>query len=240
MTASAGPSLDSLKRRQAVQVALFLLGVTVATAITFQFVRGDLIAYRRGESAFASRNFAEATAQLELASKKGYRSPRLRLDLAQSYLETGRRDEALVHYSAALKDAPTNESLLDTVAGLYQSKGEPEKGRELFARLGPRAQLPLASLVRLGDLEQQAGNYAGAIEVYRVAVQRAPDEPEIRVRLGIVLSWVGERGEAIESFQRALAVQPNHRLAQLYLARVLMWDGRFAEAVAGFRHVFPP
>jgi Flp pilus assembly protein TadD len=239
MTAPVGPSLESLKRRQAVEVALFLVAVTVATTGAFHFFRSDLIAFRRGETALERGDFAEAGAQLSLAWTEGYQTPRIRRDLARALLETGQRDAALTHYVSALAASPKDASLIDTVAGLYQGKGQPEKALELYRRLGPPEQLPVTALARLGDIEQQAGHFPAAIAAYQLAAIRSPEDPELQIRLGMVLSWSNRRAEAIAAFQRALQLQPGHRFAQLYLARVLLWDGRFAEAVTEFRRVLP-
>lgn len=239
MTAEAGPSLETLKRRQAVQVTVFLLAVAAGTVGLFHVLRRDLVAYRRGQDALQRSEFAVAAGFLEQAWNGGRQTPRLRLDLARALLSAGRIDEALAHYQAALELAPNDATLLDTVAGLYQAKGRPEQGLAVFARLGNFDQLPVSALTRLGDLQQQAGKHEAAVATYRRALARAPDEAELHLRLGVVLSWLGQRTEALASLREALALQPKHRLAQLYLARVLMWDGRMAEAVTEYRRVIP-
>lgn len=239
MTADAGPSLETLKRRQAVQVTLFLIAVAAGTVGLFHVLRRDLIAYRRGQDALQRADFPVAAEFLGQAWNGGYQTPRLRLDLARALLGAGRPDEALTHYQAALQRAPNDATLLDTVAGLYQAKGRPEQGLAVFARLGSVDKLPVSALTRLGDLQQQAGKYDDAVATYRRALARAPGEAELHLRLGIVLSWLGQRADAVASLRQALALQPGHRLAQLYLARVLMWDGRMAEAVTEYRRVLP-
>lgn len=239
MTAEAAPTLEAQKRRQAVQVALFLTGVTALTIGLFHVLRRDLVAYRRGQDALQRSDFVHAAADLGRAWDGGYQTPRLRLDLARALLGAGRNDEALGHYQAALERTPADSALLDTVAGLYQAKGRPDLALAYFRRLGDPAKLPVGTLTRLGDLQQQTGDYPAAIATYRRAVALAPQEAELHLRLGMVLSWSGQRTEALTCLRQALALQPKHRLAQLYLARVLMWDGRMAEAVTEYRRVLP-
>lgn len=240
MTAAAAPSLQTQKRRQAVQVTFFLLGVTALTIGAFYFLRRDLVAYRRGENAVARDDFKSAAPHLEEAWQRGYRTPQVRLHLAHARLALGDRVGALELYAAALAATPGDESLIDTVAGLYQAEGKPEKGLELFARLGKPETLSAAALARLGDLKQQAGDYPGALAAYRLAAQRAPRDPNVQVRLGLVLSWMGRFDEAAAALRAALAAEPNLRVAQLQLARLQLWQGNFAEAVTEYRRVLPP
>lgn len=230
-------SLHRVKRRQALNVSIFLVVVAAATTGLFHVFRGDLVAYRRGETAFARRDFAVAAQQLERARGEGYTNPRARIHLAQSRLESGDKDAALVLYQEALAAAPRDESLIDTVAGLYQARGEPEKAVPLFAPLGAPSALSLRALVRLGDLHQQAGHYETALETYRLAAQRAPGEAELQLRIGIVLAWTGRRIEAATALRSAVELDPKQRVAQIYLARVLLWDGHFAQAVDQYRRV---
>jgi tetratricopeptide (TPR) repeat protein len=233
------PSLQQLKRRQAVKVTGFLLGVTALTVGVFHVVRREVVEYRRGQDALARGDATAAATHLDAAWHGGYQTPRAQVDLARALLESGRREEALPHYEAALAAAPTDASLIDTLAGLYQANGQPEKGLALFANLGTPENLSPAALTRLGDLQQQAGNYPAALASYRLAAERAPKEAEIQLRLGITLGWVGRYAEAADALRAAVTIDPNLRLAKLYLARVLMWDGRFADAVTEFRRVLP-
>ena len=240
MSESAAPNLERQKRRQAVQVAFFLVAVAIATAGLFHLVRPDVVAYRRGKVALADGNFAVAASNLETAWTQGLRKSYLQLDLADALWEAGRHDDAHTHYAEVLAEtAPRNYPLLDRVVGLFQARGEPLKALALFTRLGPIEKLPVESLARLGDVQQQAGRYEDAIATYRLAVQRAPNEAEFRLRLGVMLSWTGRPREAAESLRTAVKLDPGRQLAQRYLGRVLIWDGRFAEAVDFLRRSLP-
>jgi tetratricopeptide (TPR) repeat protein len=236
MTENAVSDLDRQKRRQAVQIALFLGVVAVGTGTAFHYIRDDAVSYRRGMTALAEREFSTAAVHLENAWTRGYRRPNLQLDLARALWAAGQPQSALLHYSEAVAGRATIEGeLLDTVIGIYQSQGQPEKGLELFNRLGPPEKLPVESLARLGDLQQQTGRYEEAAATYRLALKRAPKEAELQLRLGVILSWLGRPQEAAEALRIVLSVDPGHRQAQRYLGRVLMWDGRFAEAVGHLR-----
>lgn len=239
---SERPAVDlaTQKRRQAVQVVLFLAGVTVATWFAFQFFHAERVAYRRGINALAAGDRAGARPWLEKAWEGGYRTPKLRLLLAEARLEAGVRREALALYEEALAATPNDTSLIDTVAGLWQAEGNPQRGLELYARLGAKETLSAPALARIGDLHQQAGDYAAALNAYRRAAELAPRDPQVLLRLGTVLAWNGQFRESAEALRAALTVQPDLRAAQLQLGRVLLWQGNFNEAVTEFRRVLPP
>jgi len=238
--ASEPPSVESLKRRQAVRVTLFLAAVAAGTIGLFHVIRRDVVAYRRGETALARGEYAYAATELGVAWDNGYRTPRARLDLARARLETGDTAGALPLFEEALADSPADQSLIETVAGLYQGINRPDRALALFERLGPPENLPTNLIEKLADIRLQAGDLPGAAEAYGSAVQRSPNDPDLRVQHGILLSWIGRRSEAIEEFRAALRIDPEMRQAQLHLARVLLWDGQFAESVTEFRQALPP
>jgi tetratricopeptide (TPR) repeat protein len=237
---TAASTIESPKRRQAIQVALFLTAVTALTVGLFFALKGEVVAFRRGENALNRGDFAGARPLLETAWAGGHRTPRARLDLARVRLETGDRMAALPLYLEALEAAPRDPILIDTVAGLHQAAGQPEQALAVHQRLGPPEALALPALVRRADILQQTGDLAGAVPVYRVAVTREPREAALRLRLGMLLAWTGQRSAAVAELRAALALDPGLRQARLQLARVLLWDGQFAESVTEFRRVLPP
>jgi Flp pilus assembly protein TadD len=237
---TAAPPIESLKRRQAIQIALFLIAVTALTAGLFFVVHGELVAWRRGETALARGDFAGARPWLEQAWSGGHHTPRSRLDLARVRLETGDQAAALPLYVEALAAAPGDATLIDTVAGLHQAGGHPEQALVVHQALGGVEKLSPSALVRRADILQQNGDLAGAATVYRLAVGREPRDANLRLRLGLVLSWTGQRAAAVAELRAALELDPGQRQARLLLARVLLWDGQFADSVAEFRRVLPP
>lgn len=239
MTPAGAPNLDTIKRRQARRVAAFLVLVALATVGLFHVVRGSVIAFRRGHRALARGEFAVAAEQLGRALAGGYEDPRLRIDLARAQEGAGNRTAALAHYEAALAAAPGDRTIIDILVGFYQAMGQPARGVVLYSGLGAVEQLSVRELSRLGDLQQQAGDYQAAIATYGIAAGRAPREPELQLRLGIALGWAGRNEEAVAALREALAFDPGRRLAHIHLARALTRDNRLAEAVDEYRRVLP-
>ncbi|MGE0723082.1 MAG: tetratricopeptide repeat protein, partial [Alphaproteobacteria bacterium] len=81
-----------------------------------------------------------------------------------------------------------------------------------------------------GAARRALGQADAAIEAYRAALARDPDEAEALNGLGTLLQRRGEASAAIDLYRRALAVRPDHALAAGNLATALLDCGRQAEA----------
>lgn len=237
MTVPATPSLETVKRRQAAQIVAFLVLVALGCVGLYHVVRAERVELRRGEQALARNDAKAAVAHLERAWGGGVRSPKVRLELAQTRFSTGDLAGALSLYTEAFAEDRRNESLLDTLSGLYQTMGQPDKAIALY---DAPEKLSVGALTRLGDLQQHAGRLEEAAAAYRLAAEKKPGAAEAHLRLGIVLGWLGRPREAVTALRAALAADPQSRTAELYLARMLFWDGRFADAVVEYRRVLPP
>ena len=80
-----------------------------------------------------------------------------------------------------------------------------------------------------------SGDYAAALEHYREAVERNPQDAESLSNLGQVLVRMNRVEEAIPYFQRALAILPDRWSYQFNLARALGLLGRADESIAAYR-----
>lgn len=82
-------------------------------------------------------------------------------------------------------------------------------------------------LKRLGDRFQKAGDLQSALQFYRQAQLKAPDDPDIDAALGEIFLAIGERERARTALEQALLKQPDHEAATLALAGLLIGDGQF-------------
>ncbi|SFO45497.1 Tetratricopeptide repeat-containing protein [Pseudonocardia ammonioxydans] len=76
----------------------------------------------------------------------------------------------------------------------------------------------------LADRYVAAGDYGAAMRHYVEALNRRPDDPDVRTRLAWLLLQIGQTGPALENADRALALQPDSADAAWVRANVLI-DG---------------
>jgi len=86
-----------------------------------------------------------------------------------------------------------------------------------------------------GATAYTAGDYAAALEQYRLAVERNPQDAESLSNLGQVLVRMNKAEEAIPYFERAVAILPDRWAYQFNLARALGLLGRTDESIAAYR-----
>lgn len=75
----------------------------------------------------------------------------------------------------------------------------------------------LQSLLARAGSAQAGGDFAGAAEAYRKAVEIDPSIPELWANLGLMDRETGKHDEAIKSFKRAIQLKPSLFVPQLFL-----------------------
>lgn len=228
------PAIQQAKRRQALGIGLFLVALTLGLSALYHLVRSDAVAYRRGENAFARGDYTAAADYFIQAQAGGIRSGNLDRHLAIALLKTDRQSEALDLLLNVLAAKPRNPELRAIAIGIAQSLDRPEDGLKIYAALGPAEKLPLADLVRLADLNQQAGHLEQAVVCIKLALERAPDSPELHVLQGQYLARLGRYDEAVAELRLALKFSPQSQPAQLALARALAWSQNYPAAIAAY------
>lgn len=157
--------------------------------------------------------------------------------VASLHLDSGRLDEAIVHYRASLRlnpdSAPTHYNLGFALSALGR-RDEAIAQFEDAVRLDPgygQAHNNLGALLQLDRKPDQA------LEHYQRAVALRPDNVEARANLGQLLSIQGRVAEAVEQLREALALKADHpqALAGLAWVRATAFDPAFRNAEEGVR-----
>jgi tetratricopeptide (TPR) repeat protein len=151
----------------------------------------------------------------------------LRLDaVALLYLENGRLDEAIQHYtrSLSLNDAsPTSHYNLGIALAGRNRRDDAVRQFEEAVRLDPSY---AAAHNNLGALLLLMGRPSESAAHYRQAIALRPDNVDARTNLGVLLSAGGRPADAVVQFREVLKLRPSHppALAALAWIEATTWD----------------
>ncbi len=221
-------------RQQVVFLAL-LLAAGLATQWAYPRLNPQWIAYSRGESALARRDFDQAAQALARAVALGVRTPRTWLLLGQAHLAEGRLEPAREAFLELLRLRPGDGDAMQLLAGIDERLGQPRLALEVLAEQERVTGLDFVQLIRLGDLHQRLDNPAGAERAWRRALDQRPNSREVRLRLADLRAWNKDYVEAQRLLEAVLATHPGDTQARLRLGRVLGWQGSSQAAIAQYR-----
>ena len=165
--------------------------------------------------------------------------------LGEVALRGGRFDEAVSHFSAALRRMPQEKSVHYTLAMAYRGLGRFDQARAELERRGPgviRLGDPvvdaLSNLIRgerllviQGRRAFDAGDYNTAAEAFARAVAAAPQGTAARTNLGLTLIQLGRFEQAVEQFEAAFRLDPPDEETVVQAAILLSDRSRFRDAV---------
>jgi Flp pilus assembly protein TadD len=90
------------------------------------------------------------------------------------------------------------------------------------------------ALFDLGNLLAEHGTPAGAIAVFRRALQIFPGHPGLLINLGAQLDRIGDVARAEHCYREVLALRPDEVMALANLANLLFTQQRYADALAAY------
>ena len=155
-------------------------------------------------------------------------------NLGQAMGDSGRYDEAAVHFEKALQ---MDRNFYDALVGLgvtREFQGRlPEAIQYLQAAIHSQPDTPKAH-VQLGLALWKQNDHQAALEEMRRASQLAPEDEDIRANFGIALELVGRLPEAIVQFHEALRMNPNDAETHNNLGLALLASGKARESIPEF------
>jgi Flp pilus assembly protein TadD len=148
--------------------------------------------------------------------------------------DSGRYDEAAVHFERALKMDPNFYEGLVALGVTREFQGRLREAIQCFqAAIHSQPDTPKAH-VQLGHALWKQNDHQGALEAMRRASQLAPEDEDIRADFGIALELVDRLPEAIEQFHEALRMNPNDAETHNNLGLALLASGKAQESVPEF------
>jgi Flp pilus assembly protein TadD len=148
--------------------------------------------------------------------------------------DSGRYDEAAVHFEKALQMDPNFYDSLVALGATREFQGRlPEAIPYFQAAIRSQPGTPRAH-VQLGRALWKQNHHEAALEEMRRASQLAPEDEDIRADFGIALELVDKLPEAIEQFHEALRMNPNDAETHNNLGLALLASGKAQESVPEF------
>lgn len=153
-----------------------------------------------------------------------------RSNLANAYHESGRWDDAVREYEAALRIRPGDGPTLRALGGALLARGDPARAAEAFRSALGEGASEGAVRASLGAALADAGNLPAAERELRAAVAAEPGRAEAWNKLGVVLERSGRVAEAVSLYDRALEADPSLPDALFNRGKHLLREGRIGEA----------
>ena len=131
---------------------------------------------------YAAKRYQEAAKHYRALLQQSPDDPVLQLKLGVSLLSAGAPREALSLLEKAERELAGNPALLQAMAHAYFATGRLGEAAERYRQLVEAAPRDTGFLVRLGVCEYQLGEYAGAEEAFRKALDSSPNHPRALTR----------------------------------------------------------
>ena len=158
-------------------------------------------------------------------------------NLGGALLETGRYDEAMQHFRAAVAIDPTDPMSRLNIAADEQRHGHLREAVEQYNRLVVTTRDPRYRATAFSDLGyayRDLGDLPGAKQSFEAAVSLRPRTLRAWLGLGLVAQKTGDPQGAVAAYVQALSIQ-RWDLGYFLLARALEQTGQKEEAQAAMQ-----
>lgn len=196
-----------------------------------------VLPYAALASFLASSGRAEAARQkLEEAQKKLPDSVALRRSLGDVAVVEGRYDEAVLQFQEGLKKSPDDVSthfklgvVMRKLQKLTEAAAEFDKVQSVDK------EYPGLTLER-GLLFEQSGDLQKALDLFKAAYDKAPNDLDLSLRVGAAYVAVSRPDDALPLVKKVLEVRPNSAEANHYMGRAHLQKGGL-DAAAAMRYL---
>jgi len=155
-------------------------------------------------------------------------------NLGTALLQTGRADEAAIHFQKALEVQPKYPEAHNNLGNVFFQKGRVD---EAIAHYQKALEInPKFALARynLGVTFLQNRRVPEAVGYFQRALEIEPDFAKAHYNLGIALVQLGRLSEAIVHYNKALEINPNYAEAEYNLGIALLQIGRLNDAISHY------
>ena len=189
-----------------------------------------------GQCAFRAADYAEAIRGLTLALQQQPDSIPLRAMLGSSFYAGNQYSEAARTFAPlgtrGMADGEIGYAWADSLA----HTGDMKRASEVLTTFQSQLR-PSGTMLLIGQLWTEIGDYARAISTLQQALQSNPSLPGAHLYCGLAYIHWEHWPEAAKEFQEELAIQPGDADAQYHLGFAYMQQSKIDDAVTVFRQV---
>jgi tetratricopeptide (TPR) repeat protein len=184
----------------------------------------------------ARGHLSDASVLLDEARKKLPASGALDRAFGEVAEAQGEYDTAIADYRTAIaKDPKDVATHFHLAVVLRRIRKFDEAGAELDRVAAVDKDYPGLALER-GLLFEESGDVQRAIDQFKGALAKAPDDPDLQLRVGSAYVVIGRPDDALPMLRKVLEKRPASAEAYHYIGRALMLKGR-GEQVDALRHL---
>jgi tetratricopeptide (TPR) repeat protein len=151
--------------------------------------------------------------------------------LAECYYELGEFGQALSWVRKARTFARGNMGLANLEASTLAALGRLDAAQAVVEEILAREPYNREALFAAGELDLARGQTGRAVERFRDAVRRYPDDRRLLISLALVLSSLGEQESALSYIEQALARRPEDYRVYYYASYLDAQAGRLPQAI---------
>lgn len=204
-------------------------GVLIITAAALLLLQTAPTELRDGLLALRDGNVSVACARLESAARAEPSNAVVWAALAQAYVKSQRREEAVKAASEAERLGSGDPAIQHALAMFYAGVGEPAKAAGFEQKYAASQQADEDALARAARLYLRGGDAPHAVEAARAALARH-DQPALHNLLGSAYEADGNRKLAMVELREAVRLDPASEEYAFDLAQELLRAEDFAGA----------
>lgn len=169
----------------------------------------------------------KATAQLDQMSADDYR---MQTGIGVLFGRYRLYDDAIQHFLAALRVNPDSDDVKFNLADAYFRKGSYADALEAAQKVSASGQQDDACLALLGDIESHLGDTPKAIDIFKNAISRSPDNDQYYLSLTLVQLRDKDLNGAEQTLQKGLSRIPGSGKIVWGLGLISVLRGNSAQA----------
>ena len=125
--------------------------------------------------------------------------------------------EAVGYLESAMKIYPDYADALFTLGNVYHDLGDYDKEIALMAKQEKAGKTNNMMFYNAGNAKLEKGDFAGAIKMYRTALDMTPNNVEPYVNMGSAYLQMGNIDSAVFCLEKAISINPNYPQAYINL-----------------------